>query len=75
MDDKTQELIAIGAAYASNCEACLAYHIREAPKYGITIEDVKEAIDIGGIVKHASYARTDDLLDRLLNSYEEFKAA
>ena len=32
LDDKIQELIALGASYAVNCKPCMEYHRKKAEK-------------------------------------------
>ena len=39
-----EELVAIGAAIACNCEPCLKYHFREAMNHGVSRGDVALAI-------------------------------
>lgn len=66
MDDKTRELIAIGAAYAGNCEACLGYHIREGAEVGLNEDEIRQAIRIAGSVKNSTTKRLDRMAERLL---------
>ncbi len=46
-----EELVAIGAAIACNCEACFKYHLAEALKLGVTRGDVALAIATARRVK------------------------
>jgi AhpD family alkylhydroperoxidase len=45
------ELIAIGAAIASNCEACFKYHYSQARKLGVSKDDMIGAVNIALRVK------------------------
>ena len=45
------ELVAIGAAIACNCEPCFKYHFREALKHGVSRGDVALAVATGRKVK------------------------
>jgi AhpD family alkylhydroperoxidase len=47
------ELIAIGAAIASNCEPCFKYHHRQASTLGVSKDDMIEAVNIALRVKEA----------------------
>jgi AhpD family alkylhydroperoxidase len=42
------ELVAIGAAIAANCEPCLKYHYREAQQLGVSKADMARAVETGG---------------------------
>ncbi|HAB51835.1 MAG: hypothetical protein A2315_02290 [Ignavibacteria bacterium RIFOXYB2_FULL_35_12] len=68
LDGRTKELIAIGSSIAGNCLPCLRYHFAEAIKLGCTIEDIKETIGIGKMVKERPindiYKLADDLINR-----------
>ena len=47
------ELVAIGAAIASNCEPCFRYHYDQARRLGASNEDMLEAVNIALRVKDA----------------------
>jgi len=47
------ELVAVGAAIASNCEPCFKYHYGEARKRGIAREDIARAVAMAQAVKEA----------------------
>ena len=49
--DAVRELVAIGAAIASNCEPCFKHHYNEARKLGVSKEDMRLAVDIAQAVK------------------------
>jgi AhpD family alkylhydroperoxidase len=42
------ELVAIGAAIAANCEPCLKYHYRAAQQLGVSKADMARAVETGG---------------------------
>lgn len=48
---REKELVRIGAAMASNCIACIEYHIPQARKAGLTDLQIKEAVNIAKLVK------------------------
>lgn len=60
------ELIAIGAAVASNCEPCLRYHVREAEKLGVSTDDMAAAVDLAKRVKDAPHQSILRLAARLI---------
>jgi len=47
------ELIAIGAAIASNCETCFKHHYNQARKLGVSKDDMIQAVNIALQVKDA----------------------
>ena len=51
MDERTKELIAIGASVGAHCQPCLTYHVEKAREMGITEEDIRAAIDTGHMVE------------------------
>ena len=51
LDEKTIELAGIAASIAGGCRPCLDYHFKKALEIGCTIEQVKEAIELGKMIK------------------------
>ena len=68
LDTKVTELIAIGASIGGNCLTCLRYHIAEAIRLGVSIDEIQEAIKIGKTVKEKPindiYKLAEDLIRR-----------
>ncbi|MHB1686429.1 MAG: carboxymuconolactone decarboxylase family protein [Ignavibacteriaceae bacterium] len=62
------ELVAIGASIGGNCLPCLRYHFAEARRLGVSIEEIKESIELGKMVKERPindiYKLADDLISR-----------
>ena len=54
---REQELVALGAALASNCMPCIEYHIPEARKAGLSDIEIKDAVQIADRVRRVP-ART-----------------
>ena len=52
--EKNQELIALGASIAAQCEPCLKHHVAKARELGLGEEDIQQAIEIGRMVKLAA---------------------
>ena len=65
-----QELVAIGAAIACNCEMCFKFHYDKARKLGISEEDMFAAVQTGTMVKNASAQSTKDLAFKYLKKQE-----
>ena len=51
MDERTKELIAIGASVGAHCQPCLTYHVEKARELGIDGEDIRLAIETGHMVE------------------------
>jgi len=51
MDQRTKELIAIGASVSGYCQPCLAYHLDKARELGIDEKDIQAAVEVGYMVE------------------------
>jgi AhpD family alkylhydroperoxidase len=73
--DAVAELVAIGAAIASNCEPCFKYHYAAARKLGVSREDMACAAATARGVKETPAASILMLADRILKAGVEGDAA
>jgi AhpD family alkylhydroperoxidase len=64
--DAVAELVAIGAAIASNCEPCFKYHYAAAQKLGVSREDMACAVATARGVKETPAQSVLVLADRML---------
>ena len=60
------ELVAIGAAIASNCEPCFKYHYDRARKLGVSKEDMWLAVKTAQAVKETPAAKMLEIAERYL---------
>jgi AhpD family alkylhydroperoxidase len=60
------ELVAIGAAIAANCEACLKYHSAQARKLGVSADDMACAVTMAQKVKEAPAKAVLELANKIL---------
>lgn len=51
LNPRERELVAIGAALASNCVPCIEFHIQEARKAGLSDAEIAEAIEFADTIK------------------------
>ncbi len=51
LDERTRELVGLGAAVASNCLPCVRFHLSQASKAGCSPEEISEAAEIAEMVK------------------------
>ncbi len=59
LDEKTKELIAIGASVTANCQSCIEYHTEKARTLGATSAEMLAAIEVGQLVRRGAAAKTD----------------
>lgn len=62
------ELVAIGAAIASNCEPCFKYHFDKARKLGVSAGDMARAVATAQAVKESPARSILDLANRFLKT-------
>ena len=66
LTDAVAELVAIGAAIASNCEPCFKFHYDKARKLGVSREDMWAAVTLAQNIKEAPAKAMLDLAGRYL---------
>ena len=64
--EAVSELVAIGAAIASNCEPCFKFHYDKARKLGVSREDMLQAVTVAQKVKDAPARAVLELAERFL---------
>ncbi len=75
LDEKTKELIAIGASVTANCQSCIEYHTEKAQKSGATSAEMLAAIEVGQLVRRGAAAKTDRFAVRHLSGENVPEAA
>jgi len=65
--DAVGELVAIGAAIASNCEPCFRFHYDKAKRFGVSPEDMRKAVTLAQRVKEAPARAVLELAERYLD--------
>lgn len=66
MDERTKELIAIGASVGAHCQPCLTWHVEKAREMGIDDESIREAIATGHKVERGAMNAMRKFSDGLL---------
>ncbi|MDZ7634402.1 MAG: carboxymuconolactone decarboxylase family protein [Bacteroidales bacterium] len=51
LDSKTVELAGIAASIAGGCRPCLDYHFKKAIEVGCHVDQIKEVIELGKMIK------------------------
>jgi AhpD family alkylhydroperoxidase len=62
--EQVQELVAIGAAIAANCEPCFRHHFDKARKLGVSKEDMARAVATAQMVKETPARAMLDLAEK-----------
>jgi len=60
MDNKTKELIAIGAAVTANCVPCFKFHFAKAREEEANDDEIREAVRVGRMVRKGAAKTWDD---------------
>jgi len=69
LDAKMKELIAIGASVACNCHPCVEFHIGKAKELNIETEHIKQAIEVGKMVRKGAADQMDELLEDISKEF------
>lgn len=72
--DPVAELVAIGAAIASNCEPCFRFHYDKARRLGVPDADVRRAVELAQQVKEAPARAVLNLAHRYLDKKDALAA-
>ena len=68
LDAKTIELAGIAASIAGGCRPCLDYHFKKALEVGCTPGQVKEAVELGKMIKQRPIKDIYEHAENLINS-------
>ncbi len=69
--EAVQELVAIGAAIASNCEPCFRFHYDQARKLGVSKSDMARAVATAKMVKETPARAVLELAEKYLGAKTE----
>jgi len=62
IDAQIKELIAIGASISANCSPCIKHHVAKAREMKIDEDEIKQAIDVGKMVRKGAADQMDELI-------------
>jgi len=65
IDNKLKELIAIGASVSANCHPCIKYHVNKARELVIDDDQIRQAIEVGKMVRKGAAGEMDKLISTL----------
>ena len=66
LDEKIKELIAIGSSISANCHPCIKHHTAKAREMKIDEAEIRQAIDVGKMVRKGAAGEMDKLLEEIL---------
>lgn len=66
LNPREHELVALGAALASNCVPCIEFHIQEARKAGLNDAEIAEAIELADKIKRVPAKKVLDAASQTL---------
>ena len=67
LDQKKIELAGISASIAGGCRPCLDYHFKKAIELGCNLNQVKEAIELGKMIKQRPINDIYKQAEKLIN--------
>jgi AhpD family alkylhydroperoxidase len=68
MDERTKELIAIGASVGAHYQPCLTYHVEKAREMGVDDEEIRLAIETGHMVEKGAMSAMRKLSATVLDA-------
>jgi alkylhydroperoxidase/carboxymuconolactone decarboxylase family protein YurZ len=71
MDERTEILISLASASASNCIPCFDHYFQEAMAQRMNIEDIRKALEISAKVKGGSALFTKRAIDEAMGDSTE----
>ena len=66
LDERTKELVAVGASITANCGPCLEYHTRKAQQAGAAGAEIAQAAEVGRLVREGAASKLDALSAKLV---------
>ncbi len=71
MNKKVEEMVALGAAYAVNCQPCIEIHKQKAMEAGVTKEEMNAAIRVAEAAKTGAHREARQFAGNLLGEIEK----
>jgi len=71
MNKKIEEMIALGASYALNCQPCMEFHKKAAIAAGVTAEEMQAAIGVADAVKTGAGKKSKQFAEDMFGVVQE----
>lgn len=68
MDERTRELVAIGASVAANCHPCMKHHLAKCEELGLDHDEIVAAAEVGMMVSRGAASKTRSFSAELLGT-------
>lgn len=69
LDNKTIELAGVAASVAGGCRPCLDYHFKKALEVGCTIDQLKESVELGKMIKESPIKDIYEHAENLISNH------
>jgi AhpD family alkylhydroperoxidase len=66
LSNRETALISIGVSVGVNCMPCLQHCVAEAKKIGISEQEMRDAVNVGKVVRNGAINRMNRYIDELL---------
>ena len=66
IDEKTKELIAIGASVTAGCKPCLEYHVAKGKEAGACDDEIVDAVAVAKMVRKGAMSKMDKFAGTVL---------
>ena len=71
IDPKIEAMIALGVAYALNCQKCMKVHKKVAREAGLTVEEMKVALSVAAGIVTGARGVTETAAEEIFGSKVE----
>ena len=75
LSHRDRELVALGAALASNCVPCIEYHVAESRKAGLSDAEITAAIELADQIKRVPAGKVLEAASTALSGAKPAAAA
>ncbi len=72
MDQRTKELVAIGASIAGHCQPCFRHHLAKAKELGISKEEIRDAVSLAERISGVGDQRMAEFVEEVFKEEKEW---
>ncbi|MGQ9635230.1 MAG: carboxymuconolactone decarboxylase family protein [Bryobacteraceae bacterium] len=67
LDPKAKKLAGITATVAGHCQPCFAFHCKEALRLGVSMEGIRQVVDLARATRGVGDRHTDEYVNHRLS--------